>query len=42
MDGTIKKINKEFNLDEDLGYFLSKFESLENSFPYYKSMLKKE
>jgi len=42
MDGNIEKINKEEDIEDDLGFILWKLESIENSYPYYKSMIKRE
>ena len=42
MDGNIEKISKEDDNEDDLGFILWKLESIENSYPYYKSMIKRE
>ena len=42
MDVNIEKINKEGAIQDDLGFILWKLESIENSYPYYKSIIKRE
>ena len=42
MDINIEKIGKENDIEDDLGFILWKLESIENSYPYYKSMIKRE
>ncbi len=42
MDVNIEKIGKEGDIQDDLGFILWKLESIENSYPYYKSMIKQE
>jgi len=42
MDGNIEKISKEDDIEDDLGFILWKLESIENSYPYYESMIKRE
>ncbi len=42
MDEEIKKIYKNRLNDDDLGFLLWKFESIEDFLPYIKSMMKKE
>jgi len=37
-----KKINKVSILDEELGLFLRQLEEIENFYPCYRSMVKKE
>jgi hypothetical protein len=41
MDEQIKKIHKGSLSDDDLGFLLWKFESIEDFLPYVKSMMKK-
>ena len=38
----IEKIHREKNDDEDLGFILWQLEELENFYPVYKTMIKKE
>jgi hypothetical protein len=42
MDGQMKKIQKNTLSEDDLGFLLWKFESIEDFLPYVKSMMKKE
>ncbi len=42
MDVNIEKIGKEGDIQDDLGFILWKLESIENSYPYYKSIIKRE
>jgi len=42
MDRNIEKIRNENTIEDDLGFILWKLESIENSYPYYKSMIKRE
>ena len=42
MDRNIEKIINENTIEDDLGFILWKLESIENSYPYYKSMIKRE
>ena len=42
MDSNVEKIGKEDDIEDDLGFILWKLESIENSYPYYKSMIKRE
>ena len=42
MDRNIEKISKEDTIEDKLGFILWKLESIENSYPYYKSMIKRE
>jgi len=42
MGGNIEKISKEDDIKDDLGFILWKLESIENSYPYYRSMIKRE
>jgi len=42
MNEQMKKISKPGLSDEDLGFLLWKFESIEDFLPYVKSMMKKE
>ena len=37
-----KRINKESPLNEELGFLLWQLEEIENFYPCYKSMVKKE
>ena len=41
MDRKIEKINKEDAIEDNLGLILWKLESIKNSYPYYKSMIKR-
>ena len=42
MDRNIEKMSKEDDIEDNLGFILWKLESIENSYPYYKSMIKRE
>ena len=42
MDRNIEKIRNENTIEDDLGFILWKLESIENSYPYYKSMIKRD
>jgi len=42
MDEPLKKIEKHQLTNDDLGFLLWKFESIEDFLPYVKSMMKKE
>lgn len=42
MDENIKKIGREDNTEDDLGFMLWQLESIENFFPCYQSMIKRE
>ena len=42
MDRNIEKISKEDTTEDNLGFSLGKLESIENSYPYFKSMIKRE
>ena len=38
----IEKINKNSSGEEDIGFFLWQLEEIENFYPCYKTMIKKE
>jgi hypothetical protein len=42
MNEQMKKIDRGVLSDEDLGFLLWKFESIEDFLPYVKSIMKKE
>jgi hypothetical protein len=42
MDEPMKKMYKNHLSDDDLGFLLWKFESVEDFLPYIKSIMKKE
>ena len=42
MDRNIEKISIEDDIEDSLGFILWKLESIENFYPYYKSMIKRE
>jgi hypothetical protein len=42
MERNFEKISREDDIEDSLGLILWKLESIENFYPYYKSMIKRE